>query len=84
MKHLTKTLITHLIILTSFLLCSCGASHSIRENVILKDDSFSYNHLINKDVVNSGVFSQLKDISYDDKIEASFLLSNILYEKLKD
>jgi hypothetical protein len=84
MNYITKILFAVLIILTSFLLCSCGASHSIQEDVIYKDDNFSYNQLINNNVANGGVFSHLRNITYDQKTEYSFLLSKVLLEKLTD
>ncbi len=84
MNYLKKILFAHLIIVISILLSSCGASHSISEDVIHKDDSFSYNNLLNNDLVNGGVFSQIENLNYDDKIHSSFLLSKILYEQLKD
>jgi hypothetical protein len=84
MNYLKKILSVHLVIIISFLVCSCGASHSIREDVIHKDDSFSYNNLLNNDLVNGGVFSQIDNLNFDDKIQCSFLLSKILYEQLKD
>jgi hypothetical protein len=84
MNYLKKILFVHLIIIISFLICSCGARHSIRDDVEYKDDSFSYNNLMNSKLVNGGVFSQVNNITFDDKIQASFLLSKILYEQLKD
>ena len=84
MNYLKKILFAHLIIVISILLSSCGASHSISEDVIHKDDSFSYNNLLNNDLVNGGVFSQIENLNYVDKIHSSFLLSKILYEQLKD
>jgi len=39
---------------------------------------------MNSKLVNGGVFSQVNNITFDDKIQASFLLSKILYEQLKD
>ena len=84
MNYLKKILFAHLFIVISFLVCSCGASHSIRDDVIYKDDNFSYNNLLNNDLVNGGVFSHIKSLTYDDKIQGSFLLSKILYEQLKD
>ena len=84
MKYLLKILLISTTAIIVFLVCSCGAYHSISEDVLYKDDNFSYNDLLNSNMVNCGVFSQVNDITYDDKIQASFLLSNILFEQLKN
>jgi len=84
MNYFTKILFALLITLIILLFCSCGASHSIQEDVIYKDDSFSYNQLMNNNVANAGVFSHIVQITYDDKAQSSFLLSKVLLEKLKD
>jgi hypothetical protein len=47
MNYLKKVLFAHSIIIISLLLCSCGTKHYISNNVIYKDDNFTYNQLIN-------------------------------------
>jgi hypothetical protein len=84
MKHLAKSFIVPAVLIISILIYSCGASHSIQEDLIYKDDSFRYNNLFNNNVVNGGLFSRIENITYDQKVEYSFLFSKILFEKLKD
>ena len=83
MNSLTQILSAHLIIIISFLLCSC-AKHSIRDDVIYKDYNFSYNHLMSNGVIIGGIASYKIHISNNERTEYSSLLSTILMEQLKD
>ena len=84
MKYLLKILLHYSTVILVFLFCWSCAYHSISEDVLYKDENFSYNDLLDSKILNCGVFSQVNDITYDDKIQASFLLSNILFEQLKN
>jgi hypothetical protein len=80
MNYLKKILPAHLIILISFLLCSCSPKHLIRYDVIYKDDNFSYNHLISHGAIIGGIASQEISFSNKERAEYSSLLSTILNE----
>jgi hypothetical protein len=81
LRNITSTL---LYILISLLLLSCGASHHLRDNVVYIDDDFSYNHLRNNGIIIGGVSSQLINLSVEDRMKYSSLLSNKMLESLKD
>jgi len=84
MKNYTKITLTRFLIIISFILCSCGASHYLRDDVIFKDDSFTYNHLKNNGMIIGGISSQLINLTAEERIKYSAILSNVLLEKLKD
>ncbi|MFC2093990.1 hypothetical protein ACFLSH_00035 [Bacteroidota bacterium] len=83
MNYINKILFVHSIIIF-LLLCSCGTTHSIKDNVIYKDDSFSYNQLKNGGVVIGGIASQRINFTREERIEYNSHLSTIMMKELKD
>jgi hypothetical protein len=84
MNYFKKILFAHSIIIISLLLCSCGTKHSISDNVIYKDDDFSYNQLKNGGVVIGGIASQRINFTREERIEYNSHLSTIMIKELKD
>ena len=84
MNYLNKILFVHTIIIISLLLCSCGTKHSISDNIIYKDDNFSYNNLMSNGLVIGGIASQDINFTINERIQYSSLLSSILIDELKD
>ncbi len=84
MNYLKKILFAHSIIVISFLLSSCWTKHSIRDNVIYEDDSFSYNQLMNGGVVIGGIASQEINFTREERIQYNSHLSTIMIKELKD
>ncbi|MCK4892942.1 MAG: hypothetical protein KAT07_03190, partial [Calditrichia bacterium] len=84
MNYLKKILSAHLIIIIFFLLCSCGPKHLIRDDVIYKDNDFSYNHLLSNRVIIGGIGSQEINFTNKERIKYSSLLSTILIKQLGD
>ena len=84
MNYLKKFTVICSLIIISIVLCSCGASHHLRDNVVYIDDDFTYNHLRNNGIIIGGVASQLINLSVEKRIEYSSLLSNKMLESLKD
>ncbi|MFC2083524.1 hypothetical protein ACFLS9_00550 [Bacteroidota bacterium] len=83
--HLPRmNIFKYLIIITAIFLCSCGASHNIVEEIIYKDDGFSYNHMKKNDVAIGGITSQQLTFTDDVRIQYSSLFSTVLLENLKD
>jgi len=79
-----KIVLTGLIIIISFILCSCGASHNIAEEVIYKDKEFTYDNLKTNDVVIAGVTSEKITFADFERNQYSSLLYTVLMENLKD
>jgi hypothetical protein len=77
-------LFVHLVAIISFLLCSCFTKHYISDNVIYKDDSFSYNQLMNGGVVIGGITSKQINFTREERIEYNSHLSTIMIKELKD
>jgi hypothetical protein len=84
MNYFKKILFIHSIILISLLVCSCGTTHSIRDDVIYKDDNFNYSQLMNGGVVIGGIASQRINFTKKERNQYSSHLSTILIEELKD
>jgi predicted transcriptional regulator len=84
MNYFKKILFAHSIIIISLLLCSCGTKHSISDNVIYKDDDFSYNQLKNGGVVIGGIASQRINFTREERIEYNSHLSTIMIKEFKD
>jgi hypothetical protein len=84
MNYFKNILSVHFIILITFLLCSCGAKHVMKNDVFYKDDNFSYNHLLSNGVIIGGIASQKIEFTNDERIENSSLLSTILVKQFKD
>jgi predicted transcriptional regulator len=84
MNYLKKILFVHLVAIISFLLCSCFTKHSISDNVIYKDDSFSYNQLMNGGVVIGGITSKQINFTREERIQYNSHLSTIMIKELKD
>ena len=60
MNYLKKITITHCLILISFLMLSCGASHYLSDKVIYKDNNFTYDSLKNNALIIGGISSQTR------------------------
>jgi len=84
MKNYKKITSTRFLVIISIILCSCGASHYLRDDVIFKDADFSYNYLKNNGMIIGGISSQLINLTTEERIKYSAILSNVLLEKLKD
>lgn len=84
MNYLKKIFSAQSIIIISLLLYSCGTKHSIRNDVIYKDDNFSYNNLMNNGVVIGGIASQEINFTNNERIRYNSHLSTNLIEQLKD
>jgi hypothetical protein len=54
------------------------------DEVIFKDQNFSYNNLKNNGLIVAGVCSDVLEVSRKDRLQYSTTFSNILIEKLKD
>jgi len=84
MNYLKKLLFVYLVVIISFLLCSCFTKHSISDNVIYKDDSFSYNQLMNGGVVIGGITSKQINFTREERIQYDSHLSTIIIKEFKD
>ena len=84
MNYFNKILFAHSFIIISLLLCSCGTKHSISDNVIYKDDNFSYNQLMNSGVVIGGIASQEIKFTNNERLQYNSHLSTIMIKELKD
>ena len=83
MNNFKKILFAHSIIIF-LLLCSCGTTHSIRDNVIYKDDNFGYNQLMNGGVVIGGIAAKEVYFTNDERIEYNSHLTYIAIKEFKD
>jgi hypothetical protein len=83
MNYFKKILFAHSIIIF-LLLCSCGTTHSISDNVIYKDDNFNYSQLMNGGVVIGGIASQRINFTKKERTQYNSHLSTIMIEELKD
>lgn len=84
MNYLKKFTVISSLIIISIILCTCSASHYLRDNVAYLDDDFTYNHFRNNGIIIGGVSSQLINLSVEDRMKYSSLLSNKMLESLKD
>jgi hypothetical protein len=84
MNHFKKKLLTHVLLITSILLLSCGAKHHLRDDLVYKADNFTYNSLKGSGMIIAGISSEIVDFSREDRLEYSTIISNILVEKLED
>jgi hypothetical protein len=65
-------------------LCSCGTKHSIRDDIIYKDDNFNYNQLMNSGVVIGGIASHQINFSNDERIRYGSHFTTSMFKELKD
>ncbi|MEN8192294.1 MAG: hypothetical protein ABFS12_05725 [Bacteroidota bacterium] len=79
-----KIILVSLIIGSFVLFHSCGASHNIVEEVVYKDNRFTFEQLMKKEVVIGGIASQQLHIPDHERIQYGTLLSTIIIEELKD
>jgi hypothetical protein len=84
MKNLNKFFQIFGLITLILLLFSCGASHSLRDESLYKDDSFAYDHLKNNTMIIGGIASQMIKFTNEDRIRYSSIVSNILVEELEE
>jgi predicted transcriptional regulator len=84
MNYLKKILSVHLVVIISFLLCSCFTKHSISDNVIYKDDSFSYNQLMNGGVVIGGITSKQINFTREERIQYNSHLTAISIKEFEN
>jgi hypothetical protein len=75
---------TIFLIIVSILLFSCGASHRLKDESIYQANDFSFTQLWNQDLIIGGVSSWEIDITPENRIKYSSILSNIILEDLKD
>jgi predicted transcriptional regulator len=84
MKYFKKILFAQSIIIISLLLYSCGTKHSISNDVIYKNDNFTYKQLMNGGAVIGGIASQEIDFTKNERIQHNSHLSTITIKELKD
>ena len=84
MNYFIKILSAHSIILISLFFYSCGTTHSIRDDIIYKDDNFNYNQLMNSGVVIGGIASHQINFSNDERIQYSTYFTTSMFKELKD
>jgi hypothetical protein len=84
MNYLKKILFVHLVVIISFLLCSCATKHSISDNVIYKKDNFNYNQLMNGGLVIGGIASQRINFTNDERIEYNSHLTAIAIKEFEN
>ena len=80
-----KTIVTFcILVILSLLLSSCGASHQLTDESRYQTDDFRYNNLKSNELVIGGISSLNVEISREDRIQYSSMLSNLVLEQLKD
>ena len=84
MKNINKFFQILGLITLILLLFSCGASHSLRDENLYKDDDFAYDQLKNNTMIIGGIASRMIKFTNEDRIRYGSILSNILVEELKD
>jgi hypothetical protein len=84
MNYFKKIIFAHSILIISLILYSCGTTHSIRDDVIHKDDNFNYSQLINSGAVIGGIASQKINFTKEERNQYSSHLSTILVEEIKE
>ena len=84
MNYFKKILFALSIIIISLLVCSCGTKHSISDNIIYKDDSFSNNQLMNGGVVIGGLASREINFSNEERIEYNSHLTAIAIKEFEN
>jgi hypothetical protein len=72
------------VVVISVLIYSCGASHHLIDESIYQNDDFTYNHLMNNEVIIAGISSSMIKFSNEERVEYSSMLSNRLLEGLED
>jgi len=83
MNNIKKFTLTYISILFSIIICSCGASHHLRDDIIFKANDFNYGNLKNNGLIIGGISSQLINLSPEKRVKYSSILSNVFLEKLK-
>jgi hypothetical protein len=73
-----------LFLIISITLCSCGASHHLTNKVFFKDPDFTFSHLRKNGIIIAGISSQQIQLTPEERIKYSSILSNVFLEKLKD
>jgi hypothetical protein len=84
MNYLIKMLSAHSFIIISLFLYSCGTTHSIRDDVIYKDDNFNYNLLMNSGVVIGGIASQQINFTNEERALYNSHFTTTMFKELKD
>jgi len=84
MKNLQKVLFTPTIVIMSLYVYSCGTTHSIRDDIIYKDDNFNYNQLMNSGVVIGGIASHEINFTNDERIQYNSQFTTSMLKELKD
>jgi hypothetical protein len=84
MNYFKKIMSIQIFVLTFMLLFSCGAKHHLIDNVVYKDDNFTYNHLKDNGIIVGGLSSPVVELSRKERIEYGSIISNILVDKMKD
>jgi len=84
MTYLNKILFVNSIIVINLLLYSCGTTHSIRDDVLYRDDNFSYNQLMNGGVVIGGIASQDINFTNEERTRYNSHFTATMFKELKD
>jgi hypothetical protein len=83
MNDLRKITLACFFIILSILFFSCGAKHHLIDEVIYRDDNFTYDHLVDNGMIISGISSRQVYLTFEERFEYSTILSNVLLERLK-
>ena len=84
MNNAKNKALIYVSILFFIILCSCGASHHLRDDIIFKDGDFSYGNLTNNGLIIGGISSQLINLTPEERFKYSSIMSNVFLDKLKD
>ena len=84
MKTYQKISLILLVIIISFVICSCATKHSVRDNLIYKDDTFTPEYLQNKTLIVGGISSSRINLTNDERMSYSSLLTNIFIKKKEE
>ena len=73
-----------LLMCCSMFMLSCGASHHLSGVVMFKGPDYSYNQLRQGGLIIGGISSSMLDLTPEQRLEYSMLISNVFLEKHKD
>jgi hypothetical protein len=84
MNYLIIILSAQSIVIIALFLYSCGTTHSIRDDIIYKDDNFNYNQLMNSGVVIGEIASHQIKFSNDERTQYNSHFTTSMFKELKD
>ncbi len=77
-------LLDTIFILICILFLACGASHKMIDDVVYKDENFTYQNLKKNGLIVGGLCTDIIELSREQQLKYSSMLSNVLIEKLPD